>query len=343
MSAGVCGKRLGFEEIFGSSAPSSSAKRSRCSSFGSPIRSSDFGFGSEDKVSILLRMFPAMDRELVESVLNTHNHKIEDAIESLHALCLGDVSAKAELQSPDSMMMANSPAAPESIHVSEQKIEDLQDKDSTPESTNPMDGSSWVDIFVQEMMNASDLDDARGRASRILEAFEKSVLAHSRASEEEIASLREHLQSMLRDNQILKRAVAIQHERTLEQEGKAREVEQLKHAITQYQEQLKTLEFRCCSSQTCLIGVMETQLTFFSYRRNFQYGKPYWMGKWDRIGTSICLSKIGFDVKLRSVMDMDLTNSLLFFMQLNNYTLKLHLQRAQESSSMPGHFHPDVF
>ncbi|XP_043700257.1 myb-related protein Pp2-like [Telopea speciosissima] len=63
MSAGVCGKRLGFEEIFESSTPSSLAKRARCSTFGSPIRSSDFGLGSEDKVSILLRMFPAMNRE----------------------------------------------------------------------------------------------------------------------------------------------------------------------------------------------------------------------------------------------------------------------------------------
>ncbi|KAF8397517.1 hypothetical protein HHK36_016434 [Tetracentron sinense] len=273
MSAGVCGKRLGFEEIFGSSAPSSSAKRSRCSNFGSPIRSSDFGFGSEDKVSILLRMFPAMDREMVETVLNTHNNKIEDAIESLHVLCLGDATSKTESQNLDSMVIGNGSADPdgESSQTSEQKAEDLQDNNSIFESRNPTDGSKWVDIFVQEMKNATDLDDARGRAARILEAFERSVVSHSNAAEEqEFASLKEHLHSLLRDNQILKRAVSIQHERNLEQEEKASEVQQLKHAISQYQEQVRTLE-------------------------------------------------------------------------LNNYTLKLHLQREQEGSSIPGHFHPDIF
>ncbi|XP_043702718.1 uncharacterized protein LOC122652900 [Telopea speciosissima] len=273
MSAGVCGKRLWFEETFGSSSPSSSAKRARCSTFGSPVRSSDFGFGSEDKVSILLRMFPAMDRELVENVLNTNNHKIDDAIESLNALCLGKVSGESEPQSLDSMAAANGPDVPggESCQTSEQNVEESHNKASTFESINPTDGSAWVDIFVQEMMNAVDLDDARSRATRYLEAFERNVVAHTRASEEqELTSLREHLQNLLRDNQILKRAVAIQHERNLEQEEKAREVQQLKHVISQYQEQLRTLE-------------------------------------------------------------------------LNNYTLKLHLQRAQESSSIPGHFHPDVF
>ncbi|KAL0918115.1 hypothetical protein M5K25_010106 [Dendrobium thyrsiflorum] len=28
---------------------------------------------------------------------------------------------------------------------------------------------------------------------------------------------------------------------------------------------------------------------------------------------------------------------------LNNYTLKIHLQRAQEATSIPGRFHPDIF
>ena len=46
------------------------------------------------------------------------------------------------------------------------------------------DETKWVDLFVQEMTNASDLDDARGRAARILEAFEQSISAQNRVSEE---------------------------------------------------------------------------------------------------------------------------------------------------------------
>ncbi|XP_068669223.1 uncharacterized protein [Aristolochia californica] len=272
MSLGVCGKRLGFEEIFGSSAPSSSsAKRSRCSRFGSPVRSSDFGLGPDDKISILLRIFPTMERELVESVLNSHNLKFEDAVETLNAHCLGDSPTTNELLSHDSMVMTNGNdfQGEENIQPSNEKVEELQN-DLNTQSRTETNESSWVNIFVQEMMNASDLDDARARAARVFGAFEGSVIAHSKQLEEEGALLKEQLQALLRDNQILKRAVTIQHERHLEQEEKVREVQQLKNMITQYQEQVRTSE-------------------------------------------------------------------------INNYTLKLHLQRANDSSFISSHFHPDVF
>ena len=58
----------------------------------------------------------------------------------------------------------------------------------------------------------------------------------------EYASLKEHLQSVLDNNQILRRAVAIQHERNLEQEGKEREAQHLKLTLSQYLEQARTLE-----------------------------------------------------------------------------------------------------
>lgn len=58
----------------------------------------------------------------------------------------------------------------------------------------------------------------------------------------EHASLKEHLQSLFNDNQILKKAVSIQHERHLEQEQKEKEVELLKLVISQYQDQARNLE-----------------------------------------------------------------------------------------------------
>ncbi|KAK0585672.1 hypothetical protein LWI29_032162 [Acer saccharum] len=262
MSAGVCGKRVGFEEIFGSSSPTS-AKRSRCSSFGSPIRS-----GSEEPVSTLLQMFPDLDPESVKSVLRNHDNKIEDAIESLRALSFGDVNQinKSEEHGNCASVPGESTAA-----CSQMSEESLGDEKTTFVGENVEDGSSWVDLFVHEMMNATDLDDFRGRAARILEAFEKSLTANSKTSKElEHASLKEHLQSLLNDNQILKRAVAIQHERHLEQEEKSREVQHLKLVLSQYQEQIRNLE-------------------------------------------------------------------------MSNYALKLHLQRARESSSIPGQYHPDIY
>lgn len=39
----------------------------------------------------------------------------------------------------------------------------------------PVDGAEWVELFVREMMSASNMDDARARASRALEVLEKSI------------------------------------------------------------------------------------------------------------------------------------------------------------------------
>lgn len=271
MSAGICGKRLGLEEIFGSPSSAAPAKKLRCCA--SPIRSAaDFGFGSEDKLSILIRMFPSMDREVVETVLKTHDHKIDDAIKSLHALCLGDDSTRNESAILNSLVQSDDTVAEGGINAqTSKKVEDIQNGDFVPEPTIPPNGSSWVDIFVQEMMNASNWDDVRNRTIKTLEAFQRSVIDQSGASkEQEIASLKEQLQCVLRDNQILKKAVSLQHQKNLENEEKLKEVQQLKHIIGQYQEQIRTLE-------------------------------------------------------------------------LNNYSLQVHLQRAHEASSIPGRFHPDVF
>ena len=59
---------------------------------------------------------------------------------------------------------------------------DPASEDAAAQSNLPTHGSEWVELLVSEMMNASDMDGAQGRASRVLEAFEKSVA--SRASAE---------------------------------------------------------------------------------------------------------------------------------------------------------------
>lgn len=81
--------------------------------------------------------------------------------------------------------------------------------------------------------------------------------------------LKEQLAIILRENAVLKRGVAIQHERQKEFDVRTQEVQNLKQLALQYQGQLKTLE-------------------------------------------------------------------------INNYALRVHLQQAQQNSSMPGSFHPDV-
>lgn len=136
-------------------------------------------------------------------------------------------------------------------------------------------GSEWVELFVREMMSASDIDDARARASRALEALEKSIMEragteavhnlhkvqptayarfiHSTCTPRQIKQLcfaflqenvmlKEQLAIYLRENAVLKRGVAIQHERQKEFDERTQEVHSLKQLVLQYQEQIKTLE-----------------------------------------------------------------------------------------------------
>ncbi|GMI96505.1 hypothetical protein like AT5G02510 [Hibiscus trionum] len=255
MSAGVCGKRVGFEEIFGSS-----PKRFRCSTFESPNPSSDPGSRPDDRVPT----FSALDPELRTSVVQNHNIKNEGFKESLNALS-SDLEERSKQYCFEFDTVRTGNCTDESATCSQ--ISDC----NVEYNGNADDSPKWTDLFVQEMANARNTDDAKARAARILEAFEGSVVANKRAAAEiEHASLKEHLQSLLHNNQILRRAVAIQHERNVEQEGKDREVQHLKLTLNQYVEQARTLE-------------------------------------------------------------------------LNNYTLRLHLQRAQQSSSINGQFPPDIY
>ncbi|KAJ0031752.1 hypothetical protein Pint_13776 [Pistacia integerrima] len=138
-----------------------------------------------------------------------------------------------------------------------------------------LDGVEWVEHFVREMMSASNIDDARARASRALEVLEKSICARASAEaaqsfHQENKILKEQVEALIQENIVLKRAVAIQHERQKEYEDRSQELQHLKQLVSQYQEQLRTLE-------------------------------------------------------------------------VNNYALTMHLKQAEQSNSIPGRFHPDVF
>ena len=43
----------------------------------------------------------------------------------------------------------------------------------------PSSGSEWVELIVREMSTASNMDDARARASMVLEGLEKSIVARA--------------------------------------------------------------------------------------------------------------------------------------------------------------------
>lgn len=54
--------------------------------------------------------------------------------------------------------------------------------------------------------------------------------------------MKQQVEALIQENTILKRAVSIQHERQKDYDDRSQELENLKQLLSQYQEQLRTLE-----------------------------------------------------------------------------------------------------
>ncbi|CAM8923050.1 unnamed protein product [Rhodiola kirilowii] len=244
MSAILCGKRSFFEDL---PTPTPVSKRIRCSS-SSPVRYSPTrnSVNSQRSAAVehLVAAFPSMDKQLIKKVLDECGDDLDSAIRSLNELCLGfsDVSNAGKL---------NGAPGPNSQHETQAAVsvngETVSSEGQSAQHNLPMDGAQWVELFVSEIMSASNMDDARERASRALEALEKSIVARAGAEaaqsfQQENGMLKEQTQALVQENSILKRAVAIQHERQKDYEDKSQELQHLKQMISQYQEQLRTLE-----------------------------------------------------------------------------------------------------
>ncbi|KAL3835529.1 hypothetical protein ACJIZ3_010265 [Penstemon smallii] len=234
MSAILCGKRSFFEDVEtpGNSPTSASQpvyKKFRCSSATSPVRFNYSPPVYPSPVDQLKALYPDTEIQLLEKALEESGYDLESATKSLHELCNSGSTAEENAN----MENGGTPAGGDALPLKENNM--------------PIDGAEWVDLFVREMMNATSIDDARSRAASILEILEKSISARASAEatqnfHKENMMLKEQIEVLIRDNVILKRAVAIQHERQKEFDEKNQEVLQLKQLVSQYQEQIRTLE-----------------------------------------------------------------------------------------------------
>ncbi|XP_073151768.1 uncharacterized protein [Henckelia pumila] len=271
MSAIVCGKRSNFFEESPSSPPV--AKRIRCSSSPSrnfsPPSPAAFNYLVSDTsspIDRLFTLFPDMEKQVLERVLEESGDDLDSAIKRLNELHLSTATSASDvtqnINAQFSFQAANN-------------VETTPREELPAGSNLSMDGTKWVELLVREVAGASNVEDAKERVSRALESLEKSICANASAEaaqsfQKENIVLKQQLEAFIQENTILKRAVSIQHERQKEFDEMGRELHQLKQLVSQYQEQLRTLE-------------------------------------------------------------------------VNNYALAMHLKQGQQSNSISGRFHPDVF
>ncbi|KAL0700177.1 hypothetical protein Bca4012_056299 [Brassica carinata] len=219
MSAIVCGsKRSLFDDLSAASSPPVS-KKLRCSRFSSSLL-----------LDHLAAIFPDMDHQILERAIEECGDDLDSAIRSLNQLRLE--------------------SNPESSLVQEEaKVEVGGGSSGKEEQVLNLDGTEWVELFVREMMSASDMKDAKDRASRALEALEKSIKARAGSDpamqsslQQENLMLKQQLEAVIQENSLLKRAVVTQQKRQRETEEQSQELQGLRQMVSQYQEQLRTLE-----------------------------------------------------------------------------------------------------
>ncbi|KAF5764461.1 hypothetical protein HanXRQr2_Chr15g0692291 [Helianthus annuus] len=154
---------------------------------------------------------------LLEEALEKSGNDIDSAIKSLNELSLGYVNGISGSPGQSNTIVDKGPVT---------ASEDVSLENS------PRNGAEWVELFVTEMTSATSIDDARLRAMRVLESLEKSITERAAGDAAETlhkASFSSHpntqlthmsenlvfkepIEVLLRENAILKRAVAIQHE-----------------------------------------------------------------------------------------------------------------------------------
>ncbi|KAM3215002.1 hypothetical protein ACQJBY_067135 [Aegilops geniculata] len=231
MTAKVAGCRKRGAEAFMedpfAALPPLSTKRGRCS----PSAAADvaeLGVSMDfDPVDALQLIFPGADPQLLRGYFEASGNVLDAAIRGF----------KDYLASGSAPTNADAASSGVASDVPVMKMNNLRN------------GTEWAELIVKEMSAASDLIDAKNRAFRILELFDKSAADCNTPDEkqkmrEEHRILKQMLGGLLHQNGVLKRAFLIQHNRLKDYQDMVRERSQFKEIVDKYQQQIKALEDR---------------------------------------------------------------------------------------------------
>jgi hypothetical protein len=126
-----------------------------------------------------------LSTQAVESVLAECGQDIDAAIRRLTELKLSN--AEQQQQAQAAMAASNQQHDTASVADGGQQQEQQQQQQHQAPS-GPQTAEQWVDALVQAMAAAKDFTDARGRAAKMLQAFEQFVSARSKEVRQDLLS-----------------------------------------------------------------------------------------------------------------------------------------------------------
>lgn len=187
----------------------------------------------------LRALFADMSDKVIADVLAEYGNNIDAAIKHLNSLRLSGVRAN----QCDNAAISEPEQSEQQQHRSAEQAQTATPVPASSLSVQDRSASEWVDLVVQQMAEASSVEDAKQRAASILQAFEQAAVRHSEKQggpEGERSKLQ--VQELLKENQLLKRAVAIQNSRMQELGHKEQQLQQLRQLVEGYQQKVQALE-----------------------------------------------------------------------------------------------------
>lgn len=173
---------------------------------------------TETLFKALKALFPRMSDESIAHVLEECGDDIDSAIRRLNDLQLSTPSCSKETAS-------KSPSRSESQH--------------SVRNHTIVVKTEWVDTLVEQMSVAQDVDDAKQRATQVLQSA--LLQSHQEVSE--------HIDALQKENTILKRAVGIQNSKIHELSEDRKNVDQVLSEVHELKEKCHALEVQNYSLQ----------------------------------------------------------------------------------------------
>ena len=128
--------------------------------------------------------------QIIADVLAEHGDDIDAAIKHLTELRLATPSsstATPEQQAAAAAAVAEQHAAEQQRQQQQQGAQQgaapqqaQQQQGEGSGAAQPRSADEWIDVVVREMAAASDMADARARASKVLQAFEQAAVQHAK-------------------------------------------------------------------------------------------------------------------------------------------------------------------
>lgn len=191
----------------------------------------DLGLGGGPTLLALRALFPHMTDQAITNALAEFGDNVDAAIKHLNALNLS----------------FDQPSESPVVHDHGEQSRHQKGKGNSDVGRL----ERWTDILVDEMSKAKDVGDAKARASAVLVDFQNEIYTTSTTPNKDqkvgLTNDRNDLgggtsQELVKENMILKRAVAIQNSRLHELAGKDGQVKELELALRAANEKIHALE-----------------------------------------------------------------------------------------------------